>query len=163
MEVAESSVTPAPTPQLSSGNQSSDMARKTRRSSRRILSEDQKREIVRLYAETTTSVPDLKKQFGIAESSLYRLIQLARVAPRGRVPAATRSASNSALLRTALNGDMALSRPSAQSRSRISRRQTPSVSPPSQSGVKYRVSFAAQQTVAAVDISDAIRQAEELG
>src|SRR5438128_12542484 len=123
MEIAESSVTPAPTPKLSSGNQSSDMARKARRSSRRILSEDQKREIVRLYAETTSSVPDLKKQFGIAEPPLYRLIQLAPVAPRGRVPTATHPASKSAPQRAALTGSMAQCRPSAQSHSRISRRQ----------------------------------------
>jgi hypothetical protein len=37
------------------------------------------------------------------------------------------------------------------------------VSPSGESGLKYRVSFAAQQIVTAVDIRDAIRQAEELG
>jgi hypothetical protein len=42
-------------------------------------------------------------------------------------------------------------------------RQTSSVNPSSESGHKYRVSFAASRVIRAVDIRDAIRQAEELG
>jgi len=122
----------------------------TRRSPRRILTEDQKREVARLYSETTTPVPDIKRQFGIAESSLYRLIQQRGVAPRGRLPAATRSVATAARKRSALNGNIAPARESVRSRS-------------SKSGAMYRVSFAAVRTVTAKDIRDAIRQAEGFG
>ena len=120
------------------------MPRKATRSPRRVLTEDQKREVARLYSETTTPVPDIKKQFGIAESSLYRLIQQRGVAPRGRVPAATQSVPKATRRRSALNGKIA-------------------ASSSSKSGAKYRVSFAAVRVVSAKDIRDAIRQAESLG
>src|ERR1700730_16794550 len=98
------------------------MPRTASRSPRRILTEDQKREVARLYSETTTPVPEIKKQFGIAESSLYRLIQQRGVTPRGRVSAATRLVSKAAPKRSTLNGSIAPSRSS-------------------KSGAKYRVSF----------------------
>src|SRR4030088_1218010 len=148
MALTQSSVTPAP---------------KAHRSARRMLSEDQKHEVARLYAETTTPVPEIKRQFGIAESSLYRLIQQRGVAPRGRVPVANGPVLKSAPQPTASKGGVATSRQSVRSRSNVSRRQTPSLSPSSKSGVAYRVSFAALQIVTAVDIRDALRQAEHLG
>jgi transposase-like protein len=122
----------------------------TSRAPRRILTEDQKREVARLYSETTTPVPEIKKRFGIAESSLYRLIQQRGVAPRGRVPAATRPASTTSRKRAALNGAVTPAQKSVRSRS-------------SALSGKYRVSFAAVQTITAKDIRDAIRQAEALG
>ena len=88
MAPTKNSMTPAPTEKLSSDKQSSSVGSKADRSPRRMLSEDQKREVARLYAETTTPVPEIKRQFGIAESSLYRLIQQRGVAPRGRAPVA---------------------------------------------------------------------------
>jgi transposase-like protein len=151
MAVAESLVTPAPVRLMRTENQSSSVARKATRSPRRIFSEDQKREVARLYAETTTSVPDIMQQFGIAQASLYRLIQQRGVAPRGRLSAATRSETDSARPRTARKGALAPSQ------------QTSSVNPSSGSGLSYRVSFAALRIIRAVDIRDAIRQAEELG
>ena len=120
------------------------MPRTATRSPRRILTEDQKREVARLYSETTTPVPEIKKQFGIAESSLYRLIQQRGVAPRGRVAAATQPVAKATRQRSALNGKIAASRSS-------------------KSGAKYRVSFAAVRVVTARDIRDAIRQAEGFG
>ena len=54
---------------------STSVAQTRRRSSRRILNDNQKREVIRLYSETTTSVPEMAKRFGIGESSLYRLVQ----------------------------------------------------------------------------------------
>jgi transposase-like protein len=120
------------------------MPRKATRSPRRILTEDQKREVARLYSETSTPVPEIKKQFGIAESSLYRLIQQRGVAPRGRVPAATPPVAKATRQRSAPNGKIAPSRST-------------------RSGAKYRVSFAAVSVVTAKDIRDAIRQAEGLG
>jgi transposase-like protein len=114
------------------------------RSPRRILTEDQKREVARLYSETTTPVPEIKKQFGIAESSLYRLIQQRGVAPRGRVAAATQPVAKATRQRSAPNGKVAAPRSS-------------------KSAGKYRVSFAAVRVVSAKNIRDAIRQAEGLG
>src|SRR4030081_1092107 len=72
MALIENSRTPAPTQKLSSENQPSSVEPKAQRSPRRILSEHQKREVARLYAETTTPVPEIKRQFGVAESSLYQ-------------------------------------------------------------------------------------------
>jgi transposase-like protein len=163
MALTKNSTTPAPTQKLSSENQSSSVEPKAHRSPRRILSEHQKREVARLYAETTTPVPEIKRQFGIAESSLYRLIQQRGVALRGRAPVANGSGLKSVPQPTASNGDVPTSRQSVPSRSNVSRRQTPSLSPSSKSGVAYRVSFAALQIVTAVDIHDALRQAEHLG
>jgi transposase-like protein len=56
---------------------------------RRKLSEAQEIEVTRLYAETDTPVPEIAQQFGIGESSVYRLAQLHGAALRGRgsVPA----------------------------------------------------------------------------
>ena len=163
MALTKNSMTPAPPQKLSSDKQSSSVEPKAHRSPRRMLSEHQKREVARLYAETTTPVPEIKRQFGIAESSLYRLIQQRGVAPRGRVPVANGPVLKSAPQPTASKREVATSQQSVRSRSNVSRRQTPSLSPSSKSGVAYRVSFAALQIVTAVDIRDALRQAEHLG
>jgi transposase-like protein len=162
MAIAKRSVSPAPR-LSSSGIQSSSVRPKPTRTPRHILSEDQKSDVIRLYAETTTPLAEIKQQFGLAESSLYRLIQQRGVTPRGRASSATRSVSNSARGRAVLNRGLALSRQIVRSRSGVSARQTPLLPPSSESGIKYRVSFAARQIVTAVDIRDAIRQAEKLG
>src|SRR5437762_9359250 len=57
--------------------------------SRRKLSEDQEREVTRLYAETETPVSEISKRFGIGESSVYRVAQRHGAALRGRSTAAT--------------------------------------------------------------------------
>src|SRR5438445_7714825 len=51
---------------------------------RRKLSEDQEREVTRLYAETETPVSEISKRFGIGESSVYRVAQRHGAALRGR-------------------------------------------------------------------------------
>ena len=43
--------------------------------SRRKLTEEQEREVTRLYAETETPVSEISKRFGIGESSVYRVAQ----------------------------------------------------------------------------------------
>ena len=53
------------------------------------LSEAQEREVTRLYAETTTPVSEIRRRFGIAESSVYRVAQRHGAALRGRTPAST--------------------------------------------------------------------------
>ena len=54
------------------------------RAKRRNLTEAQKAELGRLYAETTTPLSEIKSRFGIAESSLYRLLQQRGITLRGR-------------------------------------------------------------------------------
>src|SRR6476619_5717672 len=52
--------------------------------SRRKLTEEQEREVTRLYAETDTPVSEISKRFGIGESSVYRVAQRHGAALRGR-------------------------------------------------------------------------------
>ena len=65
--------------------------------SRRKLTEDQEREVTRLYAETETPVSEISKRFGIGESSVYRVAQRHGASLRGRTStgaaAATRTAA----------------------------------------------------------------------
>ena len=163
MTLTESSATPAQTQPLSLEIQASSVEPTTQRSSRRMLSEDQKREVARVYAETSTPLSEIKRQFGIAESSLYRLIQQRGVAPRGRVSVANGSAVMAAPDSTASNGALNTSRQSVPPRSGISRQQRVSLSSASKSGIAYRVSFVTVQVVSARDIHDALRQAQQLG
>src|SRR5215210_2912520 len=123
MVLTESSATAPPTQPSNSETQSSSVEPKMQRSARRMLTEHQKREVARLYAETTTSLSEIKRQFGIAESSLYRLIQQRGVAPRGRVSVANGSALKAATESTASNGAVRTSRQSVRSRSGVSRQQ----------------------------------------
>src|SRR5919202_417193 len=51
---------------------------------RRKLSEDQEREVTRLYSETDTPVSEISKRFGIGESSVYRVAQRHGASLRGR-------------------------------------------------------------------------------
>src|SRR5436190_6965796 len=57
--------------------------------SRRKLSEDQEREVTRLYAETETPVSEISKRFGIGESSVYRVAQRHGASLRGRTSTGT--------------------------------------------------------------------------
>src|SRR5438105_15255471 len=59
---------------------------------RRKLSEDQEREVTRLYAETETPVSEISKRFGIGESSVYRVAQRHGAALRGRTSTSASSA-----------------------------------------------------------------------
>src|SRR5437016_5504260 len=57
---------------------------------RRRLSNDDEREIARLYAETMPT-SQIRERFGIGDSSLYRAVQRQGVALRGRTATGTRS------------------------------------------------------------------------
>src|SRR5579864_2296328 len=52
--------------------------------SRRKLTEDQEREVTRLYSDTETPVSEISKRFGIGESSVYRVAQRHGAKLRGR-------------------------------------------------------------------------------
>src|SRR5713101_9370422 len=60
-------------------------------STRRKLSDQQEREVTRLYAETETPVSEISKRFGIGESSVYRVAQRHGAALRGRTTTASAS------------------------------------------------------------------------
>src|SRR5712691_865981 len=51
---------------------------------RRKLSDEQEREVTRLYGETETPVSEISKRFGIGESSVYRVAQRHGAKLRGR-------------------------------------------------------------------------------
>ncbi|MDQ6674814.1 MAG: helix-turn-helix domain-containing protein [Chloroflexota bacterium] len=57
---------------------------RTRRSRRPSLSLEEKQEIARLYADSSTSTSEICARLGIGESSLYRILQLQGVPLRGR-------------------------------------------------------------------------------
>src|SRR3981081_3738585 len=59
--------------------------------SRRKLSDQQEREVTRLYAETETPVSEISKRFGIGESSVYRVAQRHGAKLRGRQAGGTSS------------------------------------------------------------------------
>src|SRR5437762_5288623 len=73
--------------------------------SRRKLSEDQEREVTRLYAETETPVSEISKRFGIGESSVYRVAQRHGAKLRGRTTTgATRGGGGGARAARAAGG-----------------------------------------------------------
>src|SRR5436853_4430496 len=62
--------------------------------SRRKLTEDQEREVTRLYSETDTPVSEISKRFGIGESSVYRVAQRHGASLRGRTATSAASADS---------------------------------------------------------------------
>src|ERR1700738_546123 len=80
-----SAVTAASVPTDETSDQhAAPMATARPRSKRRNLTEAQKAQLGRLYAETTTPLSEIKSRFGIAESSLYRLLRQRGITLRGR-------------------------------------------------------------------------------
>ncbi|MDQ3811184.1 MAG: hypothetical protein M3336_12925, partial [Chloroflexota bacterium] len=57
-------------------------------SSRRKLTDEQEREVARLYAQTDTPVSEISSRFGIGESSVYRVAERHGAPLRGRTPRA---------------------------------------------------------------------------
>jgi pyruvate/2-oxoglutarate dehydrogenase complex dihydrolipoamide acyltransferase (E2) component len=150
---------------------------------RRNLTELEKREVARLDSETATPLPEIRLRIGIAESSLYRLLQQRGVAARGRI---RRADATAALVEAPSTGsgrakqlvvDKAASpgnrrpprAPGMRSNLTVSRRKISAVRRATASRAtrasrtEYRVSFAAVQVVEAKDIHDAIRQAQNFG
>src|ERR1700674_4875827 len=62
---------------------------KARGSRRPRLSPAEKREITRLYGDTSTSTSEICVRLGIGESSLYRVVQLQGLPLRGRTASST--------------------------------------------------------------------------
>jgi transposase-like protein len=123
------------------------------RAKRRNLTEAEKVDLGRLYADTTTPLSEITSRFGIAESSLYRLLQQRGITLRGR-SARNKTAPAAAETRvTRRQGRPAMGTGAAR------RQPTARLTGPA----RYQVSFVGVQVVQAVDILDAIRQAQKLG
>jgi transposase-like protein len=122
------------------------------RATRRKLTEAQKADLSRMYAETATPLSEIKSLFGIAESSLYRLLQQRGITLRGRTarsepaPAGAETRVTRRRVRRAIGTGP------------VRRQATRRVN----GLARYRVSFMGVQVVEALDILDAIRQAHKL-
>lgn len=130
------------------------------RATRRRLTPEQQREVARLYADSTTPTSEIRKQFGIGESSLYRIVQRQGVPLRGRSgsphePAPARVQPSETGRRRASTASVRASRrtPAVDGR----------VSAPGTSGRgQFRVAFQAERVIKARDIWEALYQVESL-
>jgi transposase-like protein len=140
---------------------------------RRKLSDEQEREVTRLYAETTTAVPEIAGRFGIGESSVYRVAQRHGAALRGRAPASGRPEREPSTVSTTVAVQQTRTRARA---SRTSPRsvQAPVAAARRQEAAKpgmqraggarqFRIRFEREVVVEAVDIHDAVLKAEKGG
>jgi transposase-like protein len=129
---------------------------------RRRLSPDEQRKIARLYADSSTPTAEIRDRFGIGESSLYRVLQRYAVPLRGR-SASQAEASSDARASAPVRGRprRVLARGGSPSpRMRVSSK---AAATPNAALHRFRVQFAADRIIDAVDISHALRQAEALG
>jgi transposase-like protein len=155
---------------------------------RRRLSKDEAGEIARLYGKTSTPTSEIRKRFGIGDSSLYRIVQRQGIALRGRTvsptrpnppPAQTPSARRTRSSRpkqeqaagpqpgprtaSITGGTPGTGRRRASVTPKTTAR-SPSVS--SRTGDRqhqFRIVFTVERVVRAADVADALRQAESLG
>jgi transposase-like protein len=153
MDLTISAVTATPVPTNETSDQHATRVATPRpRATRRKLTEAQKADLGRLYAETATPLSEIKSLFGIAESSLYRLLQQRGITLRGRTarsepaPAGAETHVTRRRVRRAI-GTGPVRRQATRRVNRLAR---------------YRVSFMGVQVVEALDILDAIRQAHKL-
>ena len=156
------------------------------RAARRRLSPEQQREVARLYAENTTPTSEIRKRFGIGESSLYRIVQRQGVPLRGRAAATPqpgpprtqvpdngrrRSSTASGAQAAAVQPRAAAAAPPGPSRrggrGRVSRATSSASwgasSPGAGTRGQFRIQFQGERVIQARDIRDALRQAESLG
>jgi transposase-like protein len=125
---------------------------KTRGSRRPKLSQEESREIARLYSDTNTSTSAICSQFGIGESSLYRIVQ------RQGIPVQTPARGRRAVAATR-------SKPAGPA---STRRATPTNGVSSTSGAvgsakRFRIRYFQERVFEAATIQDALRQAESFG
>ena len=128
---------------------------------RRRLSPEQQREVARLYAESTTPTSEIRKQFGIGESSLYRIVQRQGVPLRGRSgsphqPAPSRVEASDTGRRRSSTASVRASHRTPSVDGRVS-------APGSSSRGQFRVAFQAERVIKARDVWEALHQAESLG
>ena len=143
---------------------------------RRKLTDDQEREIARVYGATTTPASQISSQFGISESSVYRVAERHGLPLRGRKAVSAAGAPPTAEPTAGAATTTTQAQPAArrrrrgaggvrQARGRAAR--SSSASPASDSGgtvrVTYRVTFIGVRVIEAAHIRDAIAQAEASG
>jgi hypothetical protein len=146
------------------------------------LSLDEEREIARLYADTGTSTSVIRGQFGIGESSLYRIVQRQGIPLRGRTAspkAASTGRARAATTERAPAASAERARPAGTRRNAAStsggtpRRRaaaqprTPraesAASQPATAARRFRIRYRAERVFEAQTIQAALRQAEQLG
>jgi transposase-like protein len=142
---------------------------------RRKLSDEQERELTRLYAETSTPAAEIARRFGIAESSVYRVTQRHGAPLRGRPPAGARPEHEVSAVSAAPEMRQTRPRPTSSPASRqaalapkgAARRPgsvRPGVPKAAHGGTRsFRVRFQAEVVFEAADIHDALRQAQARG
>jgi transposase-like protein len=126
----------------------------TRRGRRVRATSDQQRDIARLYAEGSLSTSEISNRFGIAESSLYRILHRHGVALRGRSKSSSRQQEPVASTRSPMPATLRRGRRSAAGAA---------TSAPDSRLYRYRIEFEAVRVLEAGDIRDVVRQAEGLG
>ena len=137
------------------------------RPARQRLSVDQQREVARLYAGTTTRTSEIRKRFGISESTLYHIVQHQGVPLRGRSGSSTGTGAQIATAQP----HAAVATPPAHSRGgerAPARRAVPSTgrrtaSARAASRSQFRIQFRGERVIQAHDIREALRQVESLG
>jgi transposase-like protein len=143
----------------------------------RKLSDEQERELARLYSETRTPTSEIARTFGISETSVARVAQRhgATLRRRGRVPgsgaASTSGSSNGATSAPAASsGTTRASSASPATRATPSTRgrrarttRAASASTSSAPRQRFRISFRGERVVEATDMRAAIAQVEAEG
>jgi transposase-like protein len=139
---------------------------KTRGSRRPKLSPEESREIARLYSDTNTSTSAICSQFGIGESSLYRIVQRQGIPLRGRSAASKAPGRKPAQSSTRGRRAASTARPRT-ARAASTQRGAPaggSSTPASVGGGKrFRIRYFQERVFEAATIQEAVRQAESLG
>jgi len=156
-------------PALTSGPASDDAADDAAKLRRKRLSRADQAEVARLYGQTDTSAADIRQQFGIGDSTLYRIVQRNGLTLRGRVGSTARKPREArpATRRTAGRGTSPRrARGSATHALRLPQASAATLPAPTpvvdgSSRRTYRVRFDA--LIRARDVSDALRQAAGLG
>jgi transposase-like protein len=142
-------------------NVSAKNAPKPRGSRHPRLTQDEEREIARLYADTSTTTSEICARLGIGESSLYRIVQRQGVPLRGRTGASRAAASR--------RQPAPAPKPQAAAAPTQRRGRTPraavvaSSAPAASTGRRFRIRYHGERVFEARTMLEALRQAESLG
>jgi transposase-like protein len=154
------------------------------RSRRRRLSPEQQREVARLYAEASMPTSQIRDRFGIGESSLYRIVQRQGIPLRGRGQPASpqpqpadgsdgqrRGPTSRSVGKQRVVGSQPRAAGARTGRGTTGRAAGAAVTtgparpipPRSQSPQRrFRIRFAGERVVEALDLRSALRQVEAL-
>jgi hypothetical protein len=155
----------------SSVQESTSGSASTRRSRRPKVSVNEEREIARLYADGNMPTSTIRAQFGIGESSLYRIIQRQGATLRGRTATGQAQGGRASGTKGRRTGGATAGgkvptprgRRTSVARPRASVAAIAAGTPVSSGGTKFRVRYQAERVFEALSMRDALRQAESLG